>query len=306
MNKYDLPEPFFGLAPMANITTYPFASQVVEFGADLVWTPMVHSEALIHNPSDTLKIVDFKEIKNYVVQIIGSDVSSITKAISIVTENLDPKGIDLNFACPDKNILKSGCGGFLMQNPQLIIDILKAARETTKLPLSVKTRAGWTDPNEIFSIAEQIAELVDMLTVHPRVVKQGFTGSANWEVLGELKKNFPSIFVVGSGDIKSWEEALQGQTSTGVNGVLIGRGALGKPWIFREIKDQKSHAVDPNEVRTLVLDLAQKADSIWGEKGITESKKHFAWYFKGFEGASEIRANLMGAKNLTDVQRILT
>lgn len=305
MNKYKLKTPFYCLAPMANITNYPFASQGIKYGADLVWTPMVHTDTIINNWEEAEKILNFQEISDYVVQIVGSKPENFAKAVEIVEKNLKPLGIDLNMACPDKNIVKSGCGGSLMQNPDLMIEIAKTAKSATKLPISIKTRAGWDNNKQIIELLPEFEQIgIDMITVHGRTVRQGFKDEADWNVIKEVKKQ-TKMLVVGSGDIKSWQDALAKQNKTNADGIMIGRGALGKPWIFKEIKEQKEYTPNIQEIKALTIDLAEKAESIWGNKGITESKKHFAWYFKGFNGAAEYRKRLMAAENLTDVKTIL-
>jgi nifR3 family TIM-barrel protein len=336
LSKYNFKKPFFALAPMANITTYPFASQCAEYGADVVWTPMVHTDTILNNWAESEKILNFnppvchpeldsgsrfriksgmtkgggqsdkKNISNYIVQIIGQDPRKVADSIKIIEKELSPIGIDLNFACPDKNIIKSGCGGAMMQRPDEIIEIVKSAKKATNLPISVKTRAGWDNYDDIFDLTTKLQGAgIDMLTVHPRAVKQAFTGQADWNILKKLCQEFPELTIVGSGDVQTWGDAIEKQKESGCAGVMIGRGALGKPWVFKEIKNKQDHTPSLAEIKNNVLDLATKADEIWGDKGITESKKHFAWYFKGFDGASEYRKRLMDAKTLAEVREIL-
>lgn len=309
-NKYKLKTPFYCLAPMANISNYPFASQAIKYGADLVWTPMVHTDTIINNWAEAEKILDFKEISNYLIQIVGSSPESFVQAVKIVEEKLNPLGIDLNMACPDKNIVKSGCGGSLMRTPELMFEIAKAVRKCTKLPLSIKTRAGWENPEEIFGLLPKFEAIgIDLITIHGRTVRQGFKGEANWEIIRKIKLKLDNrnskLILVGSGDVLNWHDAVSKQKETGADGIMIGRGALGKPWLFSEVKNQKDYEPSLKEIKSLVLDLSKKADLIWGNKGITESKKHFAWYFKGFDGAAEWRKRLMDVESLDDVKKIL-
>jgi nifR3 family TIM-barrel protein len=310
MNKYNLKTPFYTLAPMANITTYPFASQAIKYGADLVWTPMVHTDTIINNWPEAEKILNFKEIKNYIAQIVGSNPENFAQAVKIIEENLNPIGFDLNRACPDKNIVKSGCGGSLMQRPELMFAIVKAVKEATQKPVSVKTRLGWESKEEILGLLPGFAELgIGMLTVHGRTVREAFRGQADWGMLAkirlQLNKLDPNLLLVGSGDITTWQEAINAQEKTKVDGVMIGRGALGRPWIFEEIKAKEDIHPDLNIIKKLAKDLAQKSYDIWGEHSITESKKHFAWYFKGTHESAEYRRRLMGVKSLSDVDSVL-
>lgn len=306
MDKYNLKIPFFALAPMANITTYPFASQAIEYGADLVWTPMVHTDTILNNWPEAEKVLNFKDIHNYLAQIVGSEPDKFAEAVKIVEKNTSPLGIDLNFACPDKNIVKSGCGGALMTEPVKMYAIIRAVKEVTNLPISVKTRAGFERPDEVLEIIAHFEKLgVVMVTIHPRTVRQKFTGEANWDVIKQAKKVFPKMLICGSGDVKNWQQAQQWQVETGCDGVMIGRAALGRPWLFEEIHNSADHQFELSETKKLVLDLASKAEDIWGEKGIIESRVHFANYFRGFEGASTFRSRLMAAKNLDDIKLIL-
>jgi tRNA-dihydrouridine synthase B len=307
INRYGLKTPFFGLAPMANISTYPFASQCIDYGADIVWTPMVHTDTIVNNWPEAKRILDFKDIKNYVVQIVGSEPDNFVKAVQIITKELEPLGIDLNFACPDKNIVKSGCGGAMMKDFDRLINIVKAVKKATNLPLSVKTRAGWDNRADIFELTNRLEAIgIDMLTVHPRTVEQGFRGEADWSVISKLVKAHPNLFICGSGDISDWQDAIGRQQKSGCAGVIIGRFALGAPWIFRAIAENRNYAPKRKEIRELVMDLAEKADGIWGDKGIIEARKHFAWYFKGFPGAATYRKKLMDSKTLPDVRRMLS
>lgn len=306
LGEYNLPKPFFALAPMANITTYPFASQCAEFGADVVWTPMVHTDTILNNWEEARKILDFKDIGKYIVQIVGSDPEKVANSIKIVQKNLKPTGIDLNFSCPDKNIVKSGCGGALMKEPDRIKEIVGSALSVSKLPVSAKLRSGWDNHEDIFDIAEMLSDLgVSMITVHPRTVKEGFRGKADWSVVKKLVNRVPSMIICGSGDISGALDARLKQKDTGCAGIMIGRRALGKPWIFREIMEGEDYDANVGEIKHLVLDIAEKSNEIWGDRGITEAKKHFAWYFRGFPGAAEVRKKLMESQNLSDVQKNL-
>lgn len=295
---------------MANITTYPFASQCSDYGADLVWTPMVHTDTIIHNWPEAIKILDFKDLR-YIIQLVGSEPDNFAEAIKIILgHDLKPLGFDLNAGCPDKNIVKSGCGGALLKNPDRIIDIVKAMKSATEMPISVKTRAGFDNLADIYDIVPRLVKLgVSMITVHPRTVKQGYTGSADWSVVQKLTSHLKPLtsnpLIVGSGDIQTWQEAIEKQKETSCDGVMIGRGALGRPWIFDEIKSQINHHPDLREIKRLILDIADKANTIWGVQGIVESRKHFAWYCKGFDGAKEIRIKLMAAETLDDVTESL-
>lgn len=304
-NLYKIETPFFALAPMAGISTYPFASQCANFGADIVWSPMIHTDALIYNPNLSLKIINQIDIKKYIVQLVGSEPKKFSKATKIINDNLSPIGIDINAGCPDKNTIKSGCGGALMKDPDLLFNIVKAVKNETKLPVSVKIRAGFDNHNDVFDIVKKIGDSISLLTVHPRKVTEMYKNNADWSLIKKLKNEI-NIPICGSGDIKNWQDAYDRIEETGCDGVMIGRGALGKPWIFKEIKDKNTYESNIDEVKKLTLDLAKNADNLWGDRGIRESRKHFAWYFNNFDNAKKYRSELMRADNLKDVVKILT
>lgn len=296
---------------MANITTYPFSSQCINFGADLVWTPMVHTDTILNNWTEANKILNFHNINNYIIQIVGSDPVKFSAAIKTIEEKgLSHVGYDVNAGCPDKNILKSGCGGALLKHTSKIIKIVNSAKMSTNLPISVKTRSGYDNYEDIYTLVPKlIAAGVSMITIHPRTVKQGYAGSADWEILGKVHSSFfsphSSAILVGSGDVKTWQEAIDRQKETNCDGIMIGRGALGKPWIFKEIKDRVGYNPKISEIKKLALDLSVKTDAIWGEKGIVEARKHYGWYFRGFPGAKDLRTSLMQASDLKGVREVL-
>lgn len=299
-------KPFHALAPMANITTYPFASQAVKYGADIVWTPMVHTDTILNNWAEAEKTLNFKDIKNYIVQIVGSDPKKFADSVVLIEKHLSPAGIDLNFACPDKNIVKSGCGGALLKDTDRMLKIVKAVNKVSNLPISVKTRSGWDNPEQIMDLAPRLWKTgISRITVHPRIVTQGFRGEADWEIIASIKKKYPEIVLCGSGDIKTWQEAIERQAETGCDGVMIGRGALGRPWVFTEIAEKKDYEPTLDEIKGLVIDLSEKAEQVWGAKGIVESRAHYANYFKGFDGASQYRSKLMLAKDTSGIKTIL-
>lgn len=304
-SRYKLNAPCFALAPMAGISTYPFASQCISYGADMAFAPMVHTDYVLNNLEDALKVVDFKEIDKYIVQIVGSEPKKFAETIKVLSKHVKPLGFDLNAGCPDRNIVKSGCGGALMQDPKLVIEIIRAMKSATNLPISVKTRAGFNNYEDIFGLVELLnKEGVSLLTVHPRKAKQMYAGEANWSVIEEVKK-ITDIPLCGSGDVKTWEEAHGKVKEYGVSGIMIGRGALGRPWIFKEIKDKKTSNPELAEIKDLILDLSVKSDALWGDRGIVEARKHYAWYYKGVSGAKELRSKLMQAENLKEVKDIL-
>lgn len=319
MSLKKIEKPFFSLAPMAGISTYPFLSQCMEFGAEPAWMPMVHTDMVLNNWTETRKIIGLEPYgqpgtksekkKSQIVQLAGSSPDEFVKAVKVIEKNnIKPLSFDINAGCPDKNIVKSGCGGALLKEPEKVIEIIKSIRNTTRIPVSIKTRAGFTSPKDIYNLAPDLVRAgVAMITVHPRTVSQKYGGTADRKIVSDVKKELRKTrcLVVGSGDVKSWQEAILYQKEVGCDGLLIGRGALGRPWIFTEIKKRKEYDSSLDEIKKLVLDLSEKHYNIWGNRGIVEARKHYGWYFKGFRGAKEIRSELMTASTLTDVKKII-
>ncbi|MDD3480662.1 MAG: tRNA-dihydrouridine synthase family protein [Patescibacteria group bacterium] len=290
---------------MAGVTTYPFASQCLDFGADLAFAPMVHTDFVLNNLEEALKVVDFKEHSNYVIQLVGSDPEKFEEAIKLLLKHVKPLGFDLNAGCPDKNIVKSGCGGALLENPQKIIEVVRAMKSATSLPVSVKTRAGYNNTEAIFGLVDFLnKERVSLLTIHPRKVTQMYSGEADWGIIERVRK-MTDIPLCGSGDVKTWQEARDKVGEYSLAGVMIGRGALGRPWIFREIKEKKDYSPTLGEIKELALDLSRKTNSIWGDRGIIEARKHYAWYFKGITGAKGLRTKLMQASTIEEIKLLL-
>lgn len=302
-------KPFFCLAPMANITTYPFAYQCIKYGADIVWTPMVHTDTVINNWEASRKIIDFMDIDNYIIQLVGSGSKDFEKAIKTIEKNkIKPLAFDINTGCPDKNILKSGCGGELLKNTKKITEIVKSAKESTNTPISIKTRSGYQDGEYVYSLVPRLIDLgVDLITIHPRTVIQRYSGKADWSVVKNVKSKMTSekCILVGSGDVKAWQEAYINQEYVKCEGIMIGRGTLGKPWIFKEIKEKKDYFPDKDEIKSIAIDISEKTEKIWGDRGIIEARKHYGWLFRGFLGAKETRHKLMSATNLEEVKKIL-
>ncbi len=319
MSLDKIEKPFFSLAPMAKISTYPFLSQCMEFGAEPAWLPMVHTDMVLNNWTEVQKIIGPESyyqsgIKNgkersRIVQLVGSSPNGFIKAVRIIEKNnINPLSFDINAGCPDKNIVKSGAGGALLKEPKKVVEIVKSIKNSTKTPVSVKTRAGFTNPKDVYGLALDLARAkVAMITVHPRTVSQKYEGRANRKIVADVKKELKKTrcLVVGSGDVRSWQEATAYREEVGCDGLLIGRGALGKPWVFFEIKRGKEYKPGLDEIKRLVLDLSKKYYEIWGNRGIVEARKHYGWYFRGFKGAKKLRSKLMTASTLMDVEEII-
>jgi len=310
-------KPIVALAPMANITTLPFRSICKEMGADIVFTPMLSSNAIIHSPTETLKIAQFLPSEEpLIIQIFGYDGSLIAKAANIANDSLHPAGIDINMGCPAPKIAKNECGSAMLKNYREAEKTIKIIRDQFDGQLSVKLRLGWNkfDALPFIKYLEKIG--INAVSVHGRTAKQGYSGTADWEAIELIAKSV-NIPVIGNGDIINWQSAISrlplAQKNNKLSGIMIGRGALGNPWIFKDIKQViklKSYKVDnqyDNKELVKIIDRqTQRYIDYIGEKvAVMEMRKHLGWYIKGFPGALNIRKKAMQVETYKDIQNIL-
>jgi tRNA-dihydrouridine synthase B len=283
------------LAPMAGITDLPFRTVVREFGCGLAFTEMVSANGLVRGKGKTCRYLDSSPADRPLgVQLFGSDPATFSEAARIAAE----KGadlIDINMGCPVKKVVSTGSGAALMRDPQRVAAILGAVRRTVELPLTVKIRSGWnhreTNASEIGRIAEECG--VDAVTLHPRTADQGFGGAADWGLIASLKAQL-RIPVIGSGDIRGPEDAVRMLRETGCDGVMVGRGCLGNPWIIGNILFRLAG------IAAYAPSLAQREETVrhhlaltsdyYGEKvGTRDFRKHLLWYTKGLRGGAQFR-----------------
>jgi tRNA-dihydrouridine synthase B len=291
------------LAPMAGITDLPFRTIVREFGCSLAFTEMVSANGLLRGKGKTCRYVDSSpDDRPLGVQLFGSDPATLSEAARIAAE----KGadlIDINMGCPVKKVVKTGSGAALMRDPQRIATILGAMRGAVELPLTVKIRAGLSHREinalEIGRIAEDCG--IDAVTLHARTVDEGFRGVSDWRLIAALKAQL-RVPVIGSGDIRSPEDAVRMFQETGCDGVMVGRGCLGNPWIIKNILSRMSGGAD------FVPPLAEREETIrrhltlatdyYGERvGTRDFRKHLLWYTKGLRGGAQFR---QAAGRITD------
>lgn len=284
------------LAPMAGITNLPFRMLVREFGCSLAFTEMISANGLVRRTRKSYRFLGSStKDKPLGVQIFGSDPVVLSEAAQVVTD-YGADMLDINMGCPVKKVVKTGAGAALLKNPEQVRLILQAVRKVTALPLSVKIRSGWrhgeVKAHEIASIAEDCG--VDAVIIHPRTADQGFSGVADWNVIEVVKKRL-SIPVIGSGDIRNPEDACRMQAATGCDGVMIGRGALGNPWIFRAVISCFDRRDDfmpplPSERWRVIKYHMDMEIGYWGEGlGVRNFRKHLLWYTKGLRGGSLFR-----------------
>jgi tRNA-dihydrouridine synthase B len=288
------------LAPMAGITNLPFRSLVRKFGCSMAFTEMISANGLVRATDKSHRYLDSgPDDKPLGVQIFGSDPALLAAAAQIVTDR-GADLLDVNMGCPVKKVVKTGAGAALMRDPIKVTLLLRSVRKATSLPLTVKIRSGWNRHElravEIARIAQDCG--VDAVIVHPRTADQGFSGSADWRIIEAIKSSL-SIPVIGSGDIRSPQDAFRMMTSTGCDGVMVGRAALGNPWIFKDIISYLNHkevfsSFLPSEKEKVIRDHMNMEIIYSGESlGIRNFRKHLLWYTKGMRGGCEFRQRLV-------------
>jgi len=287
------------LAPMAGITDLVFRTMARNFGCELCFTEMVSANGLIRNAKKTYRYLESSDADRPLgVQIFGADPGILAEAVRIVTEG-GADSIDINMGCPVTKVLKTGSGGALMKDPLRVARIVREVRKATHLPLTIKIRAGWKrhgiNAIDIAVIAEECG--ADAVIIHPRTVEQGFSGFADWDLIAGVKKRVV-VPVIGNGDVRGPQDAKRMLDSTGCDGVMIGRAALGNPWIFGQTVTYLKKA-GPIQAPTLcereqVLrnHLMMNVQHYGSGVGLKTFRKHMLWYTKGLRGGSHFRQKL--------------
>jgi tRNA-dihydrouridine synthase B len=302
------------LAPMEDVSDPPFRYVCKQNGADMMYTEFISSEGLIRDAAKSRQKLDIFEYERPIgIQIFGSDINSMRSATEIATL-AGPDLMDINYGCPVKQVACRGAGASLLQDIDKMVAMTKAVVEATHLPVTVKTRLGWDDDTKnVYEVAERLQDIgIKALTIHGRTRAQMYKGQADWALIRDIKKN-PRIQIpiFGNGDIDSPEKAAQWRMEYEVDGMMIGRAAIGYPWIFREIKHYFAtgeHLDGPTIAERIDVCRTHLEKSVaWkGPKtGIFEMRRHYASYFKGIENFKEFRMRLVQAGTIEDVEEIL-
>lgn len=287
---------YAALAPMAGVADRAFRELCADFGAAYVVGEMVSSKGIVYNSEKSLELLELTESERpAAVQLFGCEPDVMAEAAKIA-EKYNPDVIDINMGCPAPKIVCSGSGSALMKNPELCGEIVTAVKEAVAVPVTVKIRKGW-DKNSINAV--EVAKICEQagasaVTVHGRTREQQYMPTADWDIIRQVKEAV-NIPVIGNGDITTAEEAAKMYETTNCDLVMIGRGALGNPWIFREIEmlighDRPSMPVSNAEKISVLLRHVQRLCKYKGEyNGMREARKHAAWYFKGMHNAALLR-----------------
>jgi len=302
------------LAPMEDITDSPFRQLCRHFGADLVYTEFISSEGLIRDAVKSTRKMCFTDQERPVgVQIFGHDLDSMKRAVE-KAEEVDPDLIDINWGCPVRKVISKGAGAGMLRDVEKMTAITSAVVKTTKLPVTVKTRVGWDSRSKnILDIALRLQDTgITAITIHGRTKEQLYSGKADWNLIAEVKSDPRiSIPVIGNGDVDTAEKALEVFSKYQVDGIMIGRAAIGNPWLFREIRHllmtgRELRPPDLEERIAICRHHVREAVLMKGERrGVVEMRKHFARYFRYCEHFKPVKALLMEALELSEVEGIL-
>lgn len=312
MDWKTLPRPIVALAPMADMSDLPFCLLCKREGTPLLFREMVSAEAIVRLNPKTLKMAEFDERERPLVQqIFGSDPHVMAEAARIIEERFHPDAIDINMGCPVYNIVSNFNGAFLIREPERATAILRAMKAAVHVPVSVKTRLGWSHDTDCLTFVRVLADAgADLISIHGRTKEQGYSGRSNWERIGEARRCVPEIPFLVNGDIVTPDDAKCALQITGADGVLIGRGGLGNPWIFRAMQQYLETGALPEPVTTdervrAVLDHARLQISHYGEGGLIKLRKHLPWYFKGLSGWKDLRSSLVRVSTYAQLEQAL-
>jgi nifR3 family TIM-barrel protein len=301
------------LAPMAGVSEAPFRQICRELGADVVLSEFLSSEAIRRRIRTSLEGAEFERCERPIgIQIYGSDPDAMAEAAGLITEHYQPEFIDINFGCPVKKVVKRNGGSGCLKDLGLVDRIIRAVIGATHLPVTVKTRSGWSEESRTpVEIALRMQDAgARAFTLHARTRTQMFSGHANWDEIAQVVEAL-DIPVIGNGDIETAEDVVRMRSHTGCAGVMVGRGAFGNPWIFRDAQallagEPRPILPDARERFRVALQHARLALRLQGDsrKTVIEFRKHLGWYTKGLHGASELRQRLFQVETMTGAEQI--
>lgn len=316
IGSIDLGEMPLFLAPMEDVTYKSFRYMCKKYGADVMYTEFVSSEALIRDIQKTKqKMTLFDFDRPVAIQIYGHDIDSMVEAAK-VAEECQPDFIDINYGCPMKKIIRHGAGAAMLLDPEKMQRMTEAIVKAVNIPVTAKTRLGWDhDSKIIVDVAERLQDAgVAALAIHGRTRSMLYTGEADWSLIADVKNNSRMrIPIIGNGDINGPEKAKAFLDQSGVDALMIGRGSIGRPWIFKEVKHylKTGEVLPPPTVAEIVQNVRDQLEITieWKDNirsGILMMRRHFARYFPALPNFRENRIRLLQAETLEAVQEVLT
>lgn len=302
------------LAPMEDVSDPPFRALCKRHGADLMFTEFISSEGLIREAAKSVQKLDIYEYERPIgIQIFGSEIESMRLTTEIV-ERTNPDIIDINYGCPVKKVACKGAGAGILQDIPKMVSMTREIVNATRLPVTVKTRLGWDENTKyVVEVAERLQDVgIEAISVHGRTRKQMYKGDADWTLIAEIKNNpRMRIPVFGNGDISSPEKAVEYKNRYGVDGIMIGRAAIGHPWVFNEIKHfmkTGEHLPAPGVKERVAVTREHLEMSIkWKGLGlgIAEMKRHYSNYFKGLPFFKDYRTKLVTSDDIDEIREVL-
>jgi nifR3 family TIM-barrel protein len=302
-------EPIIALAPMAGFTDMAFRQICSSYGADVVYAEMASAAALFYaddkNDNGTMDLLKWEAKKEgkYVVQLFGSQPEHFATAARLVTEKIQPHGLDINFGCPVGKIIKQGAGADLMQNLPRARAVIEAVLANSSLPLSIKIRAASGSVSAV-NFLESLADLpIAAVMIHGRSLSQGFSGEIDFSLVNKIRPFFKGVILINGGivDLNSAQQAL---ALSGADGLGLARGALSRPWLFQEIKENKKIIYSLEDVITLMYRHASLLVELKGEAALLEWRKQSCWYVQALPGASQLRSRLVQVSTIADLKNI--
>jgi nifR3 family TIM-barrel protein len=301
------------LAPMAGVSEAPFRRICRRLGADVVVSEFLSSEAIRRRIGRTLEGCEFDECERPIgIQIYGADPAAMAEAAALVTEHYAPDFIDINFGCPVKKVVQRNGGSGCLRDLEIVERIIRGVVAATPLPVTVKTRSGWSDETrDPVTIALRMQDAgARAFTLHARTRTQMFSGSADWDEIARVVEAL-DIPVIGNGDVQCAEDVLRMREHTGCAGIMVGRGAFGNPWLFHDAQALLAGRAlpprpDPAERFEVALEHARLALDLQGDtrQTVIEFRKHLGWYSRGLHGATDLRQRLFRIESIAEAEAI--
>jgi len=316
--KFPYPVPYrvpLFLAPMAGVSEAPFRQVCRRFGADVVVSEFISSVGVSLGIERVLADMRFEPCERPIgIQLYGADAATMARAAAMVTELFHPDYVDINFGCPVKKVVRNNGGSGCLKDMTLVGDIIRAVRDATPLPVTVKIRSGWDEQQrDPVTIALHCQEAgAAAVALHPRTRTQLYSGAANWDEIARVVEAL-DVPVIGNGDIHTAADVLAMQRHTGCAGVMVARGSFGNPWIFAQARDllegrPMRPAPDAEQRFAVALEHARLALRLQGDsrKTALEFRKHLGWYTKGLPGSSELRQRLFAIESMHEAETVFT